>query len=96
MTAKSEGVWEFYTGTQDILPKPDRDDYQIPKAKKKRMSADAQIAAAGGVALDANTLETNIIHYKLDLEEWKGNDKKVREAQKLLPNWVVPSIRGKV
>lgn len=76
MTATSEGVWDFYQGTEEILAKPDRDDYQIPKTKKKRQSADSAIVAAGnsGVPLDTNTLETNIIHYKLDLEEWKEND----------------------
>ena len=87
LAAKAEGVWEFYIGTQEILAKPDREDYQIPKPKKKRMNADAQIAASGGVTLDAtldaNTFETNIIHYKLDVDEWKENDKKVRLAQTL-------------
>ena len=42
------------------------------------MTADAQIAAAGGVnvAPDPNTLETNIIQYKLDTEKWneQGSD----------------------
>lgn len=88
LTAKAEGVWEFYIGTQEILAKPDREEYQIPESKKKRMNADAQIAASEGVTLDANTLETNIIHYKLDVDEWKENDKKVRLAQTLLPKWV--------
>ena len=60
------------------------------------MTADAEIASAGGVALDANALETNIIHFKLDVEEWKDNEKKVREAITLLPKRVDPSIRGKV
>ena len=58
------------------------------------MSADNQIAASGGVPLDANTIETNTIHYKLDLEEWKENDKKVRNAKTLLPKWVDPAIPG--
>lgn len=98
MTATSEGVWDFYQGTEEIFAKLQRDDYQIPKAKKKRQSVDATIVAAGngGVPLDTNTLETNIIHYKLDVEEWKENDKKVRLARAFLPKWVDPSIRGKI
>ena len=47
MTATSEGVWDFYQGTEEILAKPQRDDYQIPKTKKKRQSADAAFVAAG-------------------------------------------------
>ena len=53
-------------------------------------------AAASSVALDAITLETNSIHFKLDVDEWKDNDKKVRLALTLLPKWVDPAIRGKV
>lgn len=62
------------------------------------MTVDAQIAAAGGVSVasDTNTLETNIIQYKLDTEEWKESDKKVRNAKTLLPKWVDPAIRGKL
>ena len=42
LVANAEGVWGFYDGTEKILAKPDREDYQIPKAKKKsRMTADA-------------------------------------------------------
>ena len=79
MTATTEGVWGFYEGTEEVFAKPECEYYPIPKTKKKRQSADAQTGAvgAGGVPLDTNTLETKIIHYKLDLEEWKENDKKV-------------------
>ena len=31
------------------------------------------------------SLETNLIHYNLDTEEWKDNDKKVRHAKSRLP-----------
>ena len=96
LTATSEGVWEFYQGTEEVLAKPEREDYQIPKSKKKRLTADAEIAAAGGVPIDTNTLETNIIHFKLDVDEWKENDRKVRRALTLLPQWVDPAIRGKL
>lgn len=44
---------------EEILAKPDHNDYQIHKAKKKRlrMTASAQIATGGGVSVtsDANT-----------------------------------------
>ena len=83
-------------GTDEVLPKLDRDDYQILKAKKKCITADAQIASAGGIPLDTNVLETNIIYFKLDVEEWKDNNKKVCNVITLLPKWVDPSIRGKV
>ena len=38
--ANSEGVWGFYEGTEEILVKPDRDDCQIPKAKRKTKDDD--------------------------------------------------------
>ena len=101
IVAKSEGVWGFYQGTEPILTKPERADYHIPTQKKKRMTADAEIVASDSSSSQApttpaalNTLETNITLYKLDSEEWKDNDKKVRHAQTLLPQWVDPAIRG--
>ena len=64
--------------------------------RRHRFVSQHPFVAAGGVALDANTLETNIIHFKLDVDEWKDNEKKVRLALILLPKWVDPAIRGKV
>ena len=37
-----------------------------------------------------------MIQYKLDAEEQKENDKKVRNVKTLLPKWVGPAIRGKL
>ena len=46
MTAKSEGVWGFYEGTEEVFAKPIREDYQIPKSRRKRLSADALAEAS--------------------------------------------------
>lgn len=68
------------------------------RRERQRMTTDAQMASAGGVNLtsDINTLETSITQYQLDIEEWKENDKRVRNAKTLLPKWVDPAIRGKL
>ena len=88
LVAKAAGVWDFYEGTVDVLTKPDRDDYRVPKAKKKRDTADAEIASSGASASTNETaqsvdlLRASVVQHKLDVEEWRDNDKKVRIAQK--------------
>lgn len=59
LVATAEEVWDFYEGTADILAKPDRDNYGIPKAKKKRNIAHADIASASTdeIAQSANVLK---------------------------------------
>ena len=100
LLAKAEGIWQFYQGSEPLLSKPNRDDYHIPQQKKKRVSADDSIVNSGNTSIPTtgqlNTLETNIVQYKLDVEEWKEHDKRVRRAQTLLPEWVDPAIRGKL
>jgi len=92
LAADHEGVWDLYDGSCDILAKPDRNKY-LPSSSRKRRNADAEIAAQSN-EYDADDIQMRIAEYKLDCEEYKENEKKVRTARTLLAAWVDPSIRG--
>ena len=82
----------------DVLIKPGRDDYENPKHRKKRNIADAETAAASTnkTTQSANVLEANVFQYKLDVEEWKDNDKSFPIAEIPLLLCVYPTICRKL
>ena len=87
LVAKSEGLWSFYDGTEPVVEKPNRADYGIPFRHKR------EVGAPWAPATAPHCTETNIVLYKLDMDEWRENDKRVGSAQLLLHHWVDPSIR---
>jgi len=68
------------------------------KTKKQRKNADAQIIQDGAASCssvpESQEVSAKIAEYKLDLEEYRENEKKLRLSLSLLAFWVDPAIRG--
>ncbi|KAK8194216.1 hypothetical protein M8818_007404 [Zalaria obscura] len=89
LLAELKGVWELYVGEDVILTKPNRAQYHIKPLAT--VSEDQEM-------IDKPDKDTPalIAQYRLELEEYERNHKRVRLARALLPYWVDPSIRGQI
>lgn len=84
IVATSKGVFGLYTGDTKILKKPVKQEYLSPGGTgpaTRKNTDDFDFSAA-------------VAEYRLDLDEYKDNEKLVREAHSLLAAWVDPAIRG--
>ena len=84
--ATEKGVFGLYTGEMQILAKPDKNTFLYPNggdraSRKKTDEFDFTAAAA---------------EYRIELEEYKDNEKLVRVASALLGRQVDPAIRGNI
>lgn len=93
LLAGLKGVWDFYTGEEPILQKPLRSTYNIKPHKVAELSQTGEEEM-----IDPPTSDTTsyIAQYKLEMEEYERNQKKLRIARSLLAYWVDPSIRGRI
>ncbi|KAK7729318.1 hypothetical protein SLS63_006191 [Diaporthe eres] len=93
LVAQAKGLWEIIAGTEKILMKPDRTDYFLPvtrtSARQKKKSDDEDTPTASDQT-------ARIAEYRLDLDEYRENEQKVRLAMSLIIHWVDASIRGKL
>jgi len=81
--AFSKNYWELYTGEEEIIPKPFRGDY-----------------FSTGKGREADTPKNEQLHYsnlieeyRLDLDEWKEQSTRVREAIGFLSKYIEPALR---
>ena len=93
LLAELKGVWELYTGDEVALNKPNREQYGIKKLNPVTNNDTGEVEMIDKPNADTSAY---IAQYKLELEEYDRNHKKVRLARALLGYWVDKAIRGQI
>jgi hypothetical protein len=84
--AKAHDVLDLFTGNEDILEKPQKEDYIDDDDDK-----DATTIASTQKTL--KNFHASTLRYTIDYNNWKSNRNSLRTANKLLNTWLSESIR---
>ncbi|KFX96088.1 hypothetical protein V490_03519 [Pseudogymnoascus sp. VKM F-3557] len=94
LVAQAKGVWRLITGAEALLPRPHRTDYFQTTRKAPLDESKDDIPEEDVTPMTNQEISVRIAEYKLDLEEFEKNEKKVRGALTLITYWVDPAVRG--
>jgi hypothetical protein len=86
--AKAYDVLDLFTGDEEILVKPKKEDYIDDDADDEK---DPNTIAATQKTLKG--FHATTLRYTIDYNNWKSNKESLRTANKLLNAWVSDSIR---
>ena len=96
LIAQLKGVWNIISGEEPILLRPQKQDYFNAMKPTKKRGTDDTIMSDGIKSTISNEVTDNssrIAEYKIDLEEYERNNKRVRTAAALLQYWVDSAVR---
>ena len=99
MIAQLKGVWDIISNEEPIIPRPQKQDYFKALKPSKEKGSDDTLMSDGTqptISNEATDNSSRIAEYRINLEEYERNNKRVRTAAALLQYWVDPAIHGTI